>query len=264
MRSQLQIELRGKDPTTLEVVVPDAISATLGQYSPATLADMMALAELEQAPKRLVKDLQNFARRIENEIADLPSGPGIIAFADGLAELPAARVPLRLRAAVAREAERPEKRTPADRARLRAALEGWGEQPPEPFPLGGGRGPRVIRTTETREPPPKADERRRGPREAAERAPRGERPSPSPRPTRTVAVADPERVKWIERQVTERLEPYGDKGLKEVVLLAGVRHAARATYPDLQQPEITAAMQHLKAVGRIRYSAGRWSLPGRW
>ena len=62
----------------------------------------------------------------------------------------------------------------------------------------------------------------------------------------------------------ERLVGHGEGGLAETVLVAGVCHRARESYPDLSSSEVLATLRDLKAVGRVRHSVGRWRLVSRW
>ena len=62
----------------------------------------------------------------------------------------------------------------------------------------------------------------------------------------------------------ERLGQAHESGLKEAVLIAGVRHRARETYPNVNPHEVTGVLKTLKEQGRVRYSAGRWSRASAW
>jgi len=60
----------------------------------------------------------------------------------------------------------------------------------------------------------------------------------------------------------ERLEHYGDRGLKQAMLLAGAKH--RAPWDDLQEAEIMAVLRKLEKSGTVKKSTNRWALRGRW
>lgn len=82
----------------------------------------------------------------------------------------------------------------------------------------------------------------------------------SPRP---VIIEDPERAKWLHDAILRRLANTGEKGLSQIVLIAGLRHEAKDVYPDLVPYEITKALKLVSDKGTIRHSAGRWMMMGR-
>ncbi|MFT6142454.1 MAG: hypothetical protein ACJAZO_004850 [Myxococcota bacterium] len=255
MPSQTQLNLRGKDPTTLEVTLMDALSLTVGRLSVEDLVDMFALGEAEGLPKGLSRDLDAFARRIENEVADLPDGGELRDTAIALQDLPTGRVSERFRALLKREADR-ETRAKAERALLGGLMDAYEGTTPEVFPIGAGQGPRTVRTEQT--PPPsslKADK---------PKAKKGRAKKAAPRSARAVVVDDPEQTKWLRVTVMDRLSGYSEAGLNEIVLIAGIRHAARERYPRLLPGDIQKVLKELKESGQLRQVATRWSLPGRW
>ena len=251
MRSQTRLDLAGKDALTLEVVVPDALRLPIGQLAPISVAEMMALAASEQVPSALKSGLDGFCKRMEAEIADLPEA-SLVTFAETLGGHDAAQVPERLRAAVHAAAG---KVSSVARHKVDAGTTAWAEAPPTAFEVGQGKGPKVVRTEQTRAEASTSGKSSSGATK--------ERAAPAKR-TRTKVIADPEQTRWIEGQVLERLAGRSENGLAEVVLIAGIRHAARGTYPHLTAPEVTAVLKGLKESGRVRHSAGRWSVPGRW
>ena len=255
MPSQTQLNLRGKDPTTLEVTLMDALSLPVGRLSVEDLVDMFALGEAEGLPKGLTRDLDAFARRIENEVADLPDGGDLRDTAIALQDLPTGRVSERFRALLKREADR-DTRAKAERALLSGLLDAYEGTTPEPFPIGAGTGPRTVKTEQA--PPPsslKADK---------PKAKKARKKKAPPRSARAVVVEDPEQTKWLRVTVMDRLSGYSEAGLNEVVLIAGIRHAARERYPRLLPGDIQKVLKELKESGQLRQVATRWSLPGRW
>lgn len=260
MPSQTQLELRGKDPTTLEVILMDALMLNVSRISTTDLVDMFALAVSESIPKQLQRDLANFAKRIENEVADLPDNGQLRDIVIELQDMPAERVTERFRALLARESER-ETRSKPERVLLGSLVSSFEGNEPEPFPIGAGR-PKITKTDHSQQRP--SASRTSAPR--GTRAGSGRKRSSSA-PTRTVnvnTVADPEQTRWLRRTLLERLAGYSESGLSEVVLVAGVKHAARNDYPHMTPKEVTNVLKDLKESGQVRYSAGRWSLPGRW
>jgi hypothetical protein len=66
-------------------------------------------------------------------------------------------------------------------------------------------------------------------------------------------------VEFLKSLVMERLGGASHRGLSEQVLIAGIRHHAKGTYPHVSPAEITAALKQLQDAGLARHSAGRWS-----
>lgn len=257
MPSQTQLDLRGKDPTTLEVTLMDALSLPVGRISTEDLLDMFALAEVDSIPKSLQRDLDKFATRIENEVADLPDAGTLRDTTIALQDMPAQRIPGRFRSLLEREGQR-ESRLNAERVLLNSLLDSVNETEPEPFPIGGGRGPSVTRTEQT---PPSSSLKSDPTTKAGKKAKKKKK---APRSARAVVVDDPEQTKWLRTTIMSRLSGYSESGLAEMVLVAGIQHAAREEYPHLLPNDIQQVLKDLKESGQVRHSARRWSLPGRW
>lgn len=257
MPTQTQLELRGKDPTTLEVTLMDALSLPVGRVSTLDLVAMFALSETEGVPKNLRKDLGVFATRIENEVADLPDGSLLKDMAIELQDVPAEQIPVRFRDLIKREAERAT-RDAGERALLQSVLDAAADIEPEAFPIGGGHGPSITRTEQT--PPPSSLKAGK----AAKAKKTGGRTKAATRSARAVVVEDPERTKWLRTKLMERLAGYSEAGLSEMVLIAGITHAGKPVYPRLMPGDIQKVLKELKESGQLRHSAGRWSVPGRW
>jgi hypothetical protein len=241
--------LRSSDPVTLEIVVQEALRRPLVQLSAETIADMVALAEVESLPKALKRAFAGFADRTAPEIADLPSGEPIGEFLEELEAVDPAKVPRKLREVMAAEGQG--LRLLVERERILNLVARWSDTPPEPVVLGQGRGP-VIHRMRTAQAPvePKAKPTPRGDRsdEPVKKA------KPVPRPK----LVDEDRHKWITDLLLDRLADYLEQGLREDVLIAGVRHRARAEYPDITAPEITGILRELQDASRVRHAAGRW------
>ena len=73
---------------------------------------------------------------------------------------------------------------------------------------------------------------------------------------RRSTIVDDERADWISEDVLSRVIKYGNRGLKEHVIVAGSRH--RSPFKDLTEAEVLAVLRRMKREGRIRHSAGRW------
>lgn len=249
--------LRGSDPKLLEIQLQDFLRRPLAQLAPINALDLIELAGTEGRPKSLEKQLSGFAERIAREIGDLPSGASFDAFLVELSSIDGTRVPHRFRAILEVEAERDDR--PADD--IRRVLESWTSQEPTPFALGVQRA--AVQQIDAVEPPPEAPKKEARPRGTTstprERAPVDEGRQvtlPSGRP------GDADRQRLLENLCFERLSNSSSTGLGEAVLVAGVRHAAKTTYENVTPNEVTLALKALKARGKARYSAGRWSAPG--
>lgn len=253
--------IRGMDALSLEITVQNALRRPIGGVDPASLADLLALAELGGFSATIDPGLEAFVARMASEIADLPTDV-FTTLVTELDELGAARIPNSLRGHVITEVER-ESRAVA-LAAVAPVAKAWSDTEPEPFPLGGST-PRVARATEAK----RNDARFKG-----STAPRGEpattttatkRASKKPN-TRTLDLTSSEDVdkdRYIEQSCLERLAGVSEKGLLEAVILAGVRHGARSRYPELGGYEVKAALTRLQKRGAARFSAGRWSHAGR-
>ena len=189
-------------------------------------------------------------------MADLPDGGELRETVIALQDLPTGHVSERFRALLKREADR-ETRAKAERALLSGLIDAYEGTTPEAFPIGAGKGPRTVKTEQT--PPPsslKADKPKAAKKTRAKKAPA--------RSARAVVVDDPEQTKWLRVTVMDRLSGYSEAGLNEIVLIAGIRHAARERYPRLLPGDIQKVLKELKESGQLRQVATRWSLPGRW
>lgn len=241
-RKQIHIDdLREKDPKTLEVVLQDALRKPIQQISPQTLADMVALSELDELPKNLGKDLGLFTSRVGQEVADLPDGDSFQEFLGKFDEVDAKDVPGTFRDYIEREAER-DGRDEEDRDKAKSLISEWKGTDPEDIELSSGE-PDIEKGKTG------GKSRGKGTKTKVRRVKKSE---------------DPARVKWISAAVLEKLTGYREKGLNEQVLMAGVRHEAKDVYPDLMPWEIKKVLRSLQDAGQVKRSAGRWSRVGRF
>jgi hypothetical protein len=238
--------LREADPTTLEILVADAVRRPIVQIDASTLSDLVALAEVETLPKSLRSALKGFADRMPQEIADLPEGEPYDSFLAELDHVPPERVPRSIRAVLEIEADRKDRDARA-RERTRAVLARCAEAPPEDVTPGSGK-PSITRLRTAAEDAPKATPKRPPTTGAVTRK------APVPR----AKVIDVDRHAWLVENVLDRLGEYLEQGLREEVLIAGIKHRARANYPDLTHAEIGAVLRELASSGRVRSQAGRW------
>jgi len=253
--------LRGSDPTLLEIQLNDMVRRPLGQISPVNIMDLVELAGTEGRPMSLDKALQTFVEGVGRQVADIPKGRSWDEYLDEIEELPGRHVPHRFREMLALETTRDNRAAP----RVNALLERWNAEPPEPFALGLTAA-KVTRSVEI--PAPRLGDGTGAPREKARRARQraeGGARKPSVRAApRTKVISDIDRFTYIQEQLVERLARATEHGLAEAVLIAGVRHAAKETYPDLTPVEVTGILRQMRDVHVVRYSAGRWSLQTRF
>ncbi|TNE88308.1 MAG: hypothetical protein EP330_15415 [Deltaproteobacteria bacterium] len=254
--------LRGMDALTIEITVADALRRPLGGLTASTLADLMALTEVDEGlDGALKRSLAGFATRIGNEIRDLPPA-ALKTLVDELDGVEDDQVPETLRMqlldAVAANPGAPHIE------RVSQKIEGWDEA--SVFSVGS-QARKVMRAPEARRDDSRFKDRRVGGRgEPATRRTRTAAPKAETRTLDLAGTTDPDRDKWIEQSCLERLAGAGSAGLLEAVLLAGVRHGARTRYPDLGAHEVKSGLNRLKDKNKVRFSAGRWSQVGarRW
>ncbi len=241
--------LRTSDPGTLAVLVQDLVRLPLGRLDLRSVCDLVALAELEELTGPLRRDLQRFRDRILREMADLPDGSVLQEFLDGLAGIPAWRVPETVRQAVV---ERDNGGLGSSTAlRVQELKAAWAAEAPRPPRPGTGR---RIRVQQAADQEVEAGARspggvvRSGRRTTTER--KGAR-----RPRRAPVSRDPRREEWIREDVLDRLRNYRHNGLKESILVAGACH--RSPFSDLTEAEVQAVLRRMEREGLVRRSQGR-------
>ena len=234
----------------LEVTITDALRKPVGQLEPVTLADLLALAESEDAPKSIKPALVRFQERIGREIADIPDGTSWAEFVGEFRELDASRVPAWLRGVIASEAAR-EGRDPATLTVANEAAAAWADTPPDPFVLGSRAAP-VTRTKTTAKGTTTSKPKRA--RSTTTRRSTARAPDP----------VDEGRQQFLIQKCLERLAHYEERGLAEQILLVGIRKQAEDTYPDVRGLEIIGALQTMEERGMVRKSAKRWIIERRW
>ncbi len=245
-------DLRGSDPTLLEVQLPDVLRRPLSQLAPLNVLDLVELANTEARPRSLGRGLDAFVLAVERQMADIPAGQPWDEFVAEFEEIGGERVPLRFREIWQAEAERRER----DGEPALELLERWNTAEPEPFEFNA-RQARVQRTDPTKRKKTETGGRSRSPgrsRTSGGSTPKG----------RSAPVVDTERQAFIQDLVLEKLARASENGLGEQVLIAGLRHQAKGRYPDLLPTEITSVLRSLESHGTVRHSAGRWSLPTRF
>ena len=249
-------EIRGMDPLTLEITVQDSLRRPVRGLSAASLADLLCLAETPGLSGGLSRSLQQFSARIASELGDLPPRD-LVDLTRELDGLSHARVPSTLRSGLLASSER-DGLGPAQQE-VQDILISWTDTEPLAFSLGGNA-PRVARGAA----PKRVDTHYAGKRVAGRGEPATRRKrattAPSSRKLDLGRSNDLDRDKHVEKSIIERLARNTGSGLLESVLIAGVVHGARATYPELGDHLVREALKRLEGRGRARLSAGRWSL----
>ena len=252
-------DLRHCDPVTLDIQVQEPLRRPIVQLSAATIADMVALSEIESLSRLLRQRLVAFTERMSREVVDLPNGEPVESFLTELGELAPERVPTAVREAVAHEATR-DSRADGVRAHASELVTRWSGTPPVAAAPGTSK-PKIQRMTPIEAP---EDKPKRTPAHMREEVPREPTPKAAPR-VAPVKVVDEDRRKMLVELCLDRLTDYREQGLKEDVLVAGIRHRARTEYADVSPLEIVGVLKELQEVGRVRHSAGRWKrVVGSW
>lgn len=239
--------LRQSDADTLLVLTQDALRATLTRLDPGTLADLLALSEVENGlPVALSRDLRHFRDQMFREIADLPDSPVLAEFARDLGRVSPAMVPACLRDAVIRLL--PERKNPEASEALQQTVDGWEGVEPKPvlIPVRAAATRRAAAATAAGTAPIIPPKERLPPATAAAK-----------KVKTPVAQVDERRAEWIQEEVISRLDQYMPGGLKESVLIAGARH--RSPWKDLSAEEILIVLRRLRRENRLRFLSGRWT-----
>lgn len=245
--------LRKAKPDTLIVLIQDVLRSPLLQLDPRTFADLMALSEVaSQIPTQTAKELAAFRDQKLRELGDLPDGPALAEFLRDLITVPASAQPDCLREGVSGVCSdaRHEDVVPA----FEALEKHWATETPIEIEL-----PKSAPKPKAK-PAPKPRRARPAP-ESDDDSPSIQKVAPvsAPRRRRTNQVnIDARREDWMREDVLSRLVNYGNRGLKEQIIVAGTRH--RAPWDDLTEKEVLAVLRKLKREGRVRFSAGRWMI----
>ncbi len=263
MQRQVRVDnLRTQDPVMLEIVLQGPLRRPIPQIEIGTLADMMALSELDTLPKALKRPFDGFTTRVASEVEDLPDGESFHLFCKAIGGLEPERVPASLRNILEREATR-DGRSESGRDQVRSLLDVLAEVEPEVVVLGAVA-PKIERGALK-----KVFEKRIGGK--VEERPKRQRsssrgssgPSGAGR-ARLPADHNPERAAWLRDLLTETLVGK-DNGLSETVLIAGCRHKAKSSsFHPIQPKHITEVLKSMEEAGVVRHSAGRWTMGKRW
>ena len=228
--------LRKAEPTTLAVLIQDVVRLPVTQIDPSTLLDLLALSEVpDQLATALGKELAAFRDQMQRDIGDLPDGPVLAEFLREFVDLDATLASASFRSIIEGLVG---EREHADSVEGLDALKAhWDGTEPAALALPeASTTPHVESGSKAKVTKVKA--------------------KPKKRTTRS--SVDPQREEWIVEDVTSRLVNYGNRGLKQPVVVAGSRH--RSPWKDLTEKEVLATLRKMKREGKLRFSAGRWMM----
>jgi hypothetical protein len=237
--------LRTMPASELEIYLADVLRKPLDQVAPETMADALALAEVDSLPKRLLQGLVAFSKQVAGEITDVPSGPPFLALLRELDALDGAHVPWSLRAMIRREGESLD-RDPEERKVAIVLSDKWDAVAFEPATPGSA--PSAMPAVKKLAGPMVIDDD-----DQPAKATKSKGPS-----RRRMAVLEDARGEFVRDHALARLGGHSE-GLLEAVLVAGICHKAReSAFSDLQRHEVLAVLRALKEIGHVSNSAGRW------
>ena len=77
-------------------------------------------------------------------------------------------------------------------------------------------------------------------------------------PRTPVAQIDPRRAEWVRDDAVTRLNAseYSERGLKESIFLGGIKH--RSPYKDMTDEEIKVTLRKLEREGKVKHTGERW------
>ena len=229
-------QLRHSDAATVSALVADLLRLHIGRIDTGCIADLFALADAT-LPSSLSADLKNWATRAARDIVDLPEGDARRQFLAEIAALPPGKVPNRLRAAVKDMASNG---SAATIATLDALAATWDDDEAENVILPTR--PTKTVTGATAAAPKKAPAVKK-------------RVGVAKTPAADVA---PRRAAFVRDDALTRLKEYGEKGLKESVFLAGIRH--RSPFKDMTDAEVKTELRRLERERRLKHTGERWMI----
>lgn len=228
--------LRSSDAVTVQVLVADLLRLHIERIETSVVADLFALADAG-IPGSLGADLKAWAGRATREVLDIPDGDARRGFLHEVGALPGKSVAERLREAVAALAGNSSAETIVVIDALAAR---WEAEPPEAIVLPAKRGKVSAAAAKAGDAPRKVA----GTRKAAV--------------PRTPAVdVDPRRAAYVREDVTGTLQ-HLERGIKESVLLAGIRH--RSPFKDLTEAEVKAELRKLERERKLKKTGERWTI----
>lgn len=243
--------LRTSSAAMIQVQVQDLLRLHSERIAVACISDIFAIAEAE-LPANLRAELKAFGARAAREFRDLPNEEARQEFLAELLEMDPAQAPASLRDAVVGMEDVCQEGSLRLMKELRAR---WDAAEPAVVKLARPAPASTAINASSASASPRAS------RAAAEpKAPKAvATKTPKPRVVKTPAhMVDPNRAESIRADVLDRLRTpeYGDRGLKDSVLVAGCRH--RSIYKDLTEDEVRAELRKLEREGKVRHAGDRW------
>lgn len=232
--------LRRSDATTVSVLVADLLRLHIERIETTCVADLFALADAK-LPSALSADLKNWATRAARDVVDLPEGPARRAFLAEVGELPPGKVGNRLREAIKGMAVNGSAETIATLDELARA---WEAEEAESVIL-----PTKPTKTVTGASAAGASAAPRKTTGAPKRASAAKTP---------VADVDPRRAAFVRDDAVNRLKEYGEKGLKESIFVAGIKH--RSPFKDMTEAEIKTELRRLERERKVKHTGERWMI----
>ncbi len=232
--------LRRSDATTVSVLVADLLRLHIERIETTCVADLFALADA-QLPSSLSADLKNWATRASRDIVDLPEGPARRAFLGEIGALPAGKVANRLRDAIKGMAVNGSAETIATLDELARA---WEVEEAENVVLPTKPTKTVTGAS--------AAGAAAAPRKAVG-APKRGFAAKTP-----AADVDPRRAAFVRDDAVNRLKEYGEKGLKESIFVAGIKH--RSPFKDMTEAEIKTELRRLERERKVKHTGERWMI----
>lgn len=224
--------LRQSDAVTVQVLVADLLRLHIERIEISVVADLFALSEVE-LPVVVAADLAAWAGKATREVCDLPDGEIRRAFLAELAALPPASVPARFRAAAAAMAASSSAETLVV---LDSLAKVWEDIAPTPVVIPVKKGRVASKAAATKKVA--------APRKVAV-------------PKTPPAEVDPRRSAYVRSDVTGTLQ-YLERGIKESVLLAGIR--ARSPFKDMLEAEVKAELRKLERERKLKKTGERWMI----
>lgn len=223
-KGQAAQELQGMEWGDLSPRLDELLGVPALEHAPATLMDLLALADLEEVPLDVGPGVKDFEQRAKKAVGAIEAGSDWNGFLDLYVQREPATIPIAFRKILRGETER---RTGPDRQRCVDMLERWAMTEPEAFRVGGDE-------AEGEESEPAK----------ASRIPRAEDME--------------DKSEYLELLCMERLGSVSGSGLSEMVLVAGLHRRALERFPDVRRQDVQAALRTLRERGVVRVERGRW------
>ncbi len=227
--------LRNSDAVTVQVLVADLLRLHIDRIETVVVADLFALADAG-IPGSLGADLKAWAGRATREVLDTPDGEARRGFLAEVAAIPPKLVSERLREAVSGLTATSSAETIAV---VETLVQRWESEPPQAVVLPSKKSRVAQKAAVAGDPPRKVE---KAPKKVAV-------------PKTPAADIDPRRGAYVRQDVTATLQ-HLERGIKENVLLAGIKH--RSPFSDMTETEIKAELRKLERERKLKKTGERW------